>query len=131
MKNKWILVIVAIVILSVSMVISSKKEENSMIKDISISELKTMLGKDYQFVDIRTKGEYEGLDGPKHIDGFINVDYYEFKNDKNLLASLDRDQPVVIICNSGNRSGMAKSIYQGLGFKEVYNVLGGMQAWVE
>lgn len=131
MKKTWILVVVVIVTLSVIIGISSKKEEEIMIKDITVSELKTMLNQNYQFVDIRTKEEYSGVAGPKHINGFMNIDYYEFQSNTDLLSSLDKNKPVVIICNSGNRSRAAKSIFQDLGFKEIYNVLGGMQAWVQ
>lgn len=33
----------------------------------------------------------------------INIDYYKFRNNLSLLDGLDK--PIVIICNSGNRTG--------------------------
>ncbi len=39
------------------------------------------------------------------------------------------DQPVVVICASGNRSAMAATKLAKLGFTTVYNFSGGMSAW--
>ena len=93
---------------------------------ISVQTLNTMLDEDYQFVDIRTSAEYNA----GHIDEFtINIDFYQFENNLSLLNGLDKNKTTVIICNSGNRSGIAYSLMRDYGFKQVYNVLGGIQAW--
>jgi rhodanese-related sulfurtransferase len=44
-------------------------------------------------------------------------------------AELNADDPVYVICRSGNRSQTASDILVGLGFGEVYNVDGGVTAW--
>ena len=46
-----------------------------------------------------------------------------------MLNVLDKEKPTIIICNSGNRSGIAYDLMKEAGFKKVYNVLGGIQAW--
>ena len=93
---------------------------------ISVQTLSTMLDENYQFVDIRTANEYNA----GHIDEFtINLDFYQFENNLGLLNGLDKNKTTVIICNSGNRSGIAYSLMRDYGFKQVYNVLGGIQAW--
>ena len=85
-----------------------------------------MLNEDYQFVDIRTAGEYNA----GHIDEFtINIDFYQFENNLSMLDVLDKEKTTVIICNSGNRSSIAYGLMKDYGFKQVYNVLGGIQAW--
>jgi rhodanese-related sulfurtransferase len=40
-----------------------------------------------------------------------------------------KDKPVVVICRSGRRSGIAVSQLQAAGFTQVSNVMGGIQAW--
>jgi rhodanese-related sulfurtransferase len=40
-----------------------------------------------------------------------------------------KDKPVVVICRSGRRSGIAVAQLQAAGFTQVSNVQGGMQAW--
>ncbi|HEY6404349.1 MAG TPA: rhodanese-like domain-containing protein [Blastocatellia bacterium] len=42
---------------------------------------------------------------------------------------INRDVPVYVICRSGRRSAIAQQKLQALGFKEVYNVRGGMLDW--
>ena len=45
------------------------------------------------------------------------------------LAKLDKEKPVAVYCKVGGRSGQAMAKMQELGFKEVYNLKGGMDAW--
>jgi rhodanese-related sulfurtransferase len=46
-------------------------------------------------------------------------------------AELDSGQPVYVICRSGNRSRAGSDILVGLGYTQVYNVGGGVTAWIE
>jgi rhodanese-related sulfurtransferase len=43
---------------------------------------------------------------------------------------LAADQPVYVICNSGNRSQTGAQILVDLGYLAVYNVAGGIRAWL-
>ena len=47
------------------------------------------------------------------------------------LAGLDPDAPYLLYCRSGNRSGQAATIMDGLGFSNVANVDGGIISWTE
>ena len=94
--------------------------------NISNEELRELLEErdNYQFIDVRTTTEYyEG-----HIGGFIIIDYYMIDKDHSLLDRLDKDIPVVIMCNSGNRSVSASEIFVEEGF-EVYNLTDGIEGW--
>jgi hydroxyacylglutathione hydrolase len=44
-------------------------------------------------------------------------------------GSLSKEKPIAVTCSVGNRSSIGASILKQKGFKEVYNVLGGMNAW--
>ena len=46
------------------------------------------------------------------------------------LTDVPRDRDVLLICRSGNRSGSAQRQLQQLGYQRVFNVSGGMNAWV-
>ncbi len=75
-------------------------------------------------LDIRTAEEFAA----GHLAGAINVDYYA--NDfEDQLAELNLDVPYVMYCNSGNRSSNALPVMDSLGFQEVYELDGGIQAW--
>jgi rhodanese-related sulfurtransferase len=44
-------------------------------------------------------------------------------------AMLDKDAPYVVVCHHGGRSAMACQLLQSLGFKQVKNLTGGIDAW--
>ena len=45
------------------------------------------------------------------------------------LYALPKDLPLAFLCHSGTRSRQAAEHFRGLGFHDVYNVEGGIQAW--
>jgi len=45
-------------------------------------------------------------------------------------AELPQDRPILLICNSGNRSRVAADALVKLGYSTVINVEGGIQAWL-
>jgi rhodanese-related sulfurtransferase len=45
------------------------------------------------------------------------------------LSEIPRQREVLLICRSGNRSGTAQRQLLKLGYEQVYNVSGGMNAW--
>ena len=73
----------------------------------------------FQLLDVRAPGEYEVY----HIQGAINMPAPDVRTRH---AELNPGLPTVVICNSGHRSTMACAILQQHGFREVYNVAGGM-----
>ncbi len=121
---KKIFVILATFILVISLSACSNNYTN-----ISNEELTDLLENhydEYQFVDVRTSDEFY----TSRIPGFkINLDYYIFEDDYSLLENLDKDIPVVIMCNSGNRSVSASKIFDKEGFVEIYNLTNGIEGW--
>ena len=76
-------------------------------------------------LDVRTDREF----AMGHIRGAAQIDFY--RNDfREELAKLDPNVPVYVYCRSGNRSGQAAKMMKSMGFKTVYNLEGGMSAWV-
>lgn len=66
-------------------------------------------------VDVRTPGEY--LNG--HYPGAVNIPLNELS--QRLDEFKEMKKPIVAYCKSGARSGMAVSLLQQNGFREVYN----------
>lgn len=96
--------------------------------NISNEELVELLEskEEYYFIDVRTLDEYY----TSRISGFdINYDFYLFEKNHSLLSDLDTSIPVVIMCNSGNRSVSASKIFLEIGFTEVYNLKNGIEGW--
>lgn len=82
-------------------------------------------GKNIQLVDVRTPEEF----ADKHIEEAknININGSDFEQGMN---ALDKDKPLYVYCLSGGRSGRAAEWAKKNGFKEVYNLEGGILAWM-
>ena len=79
---------------------------------------------DALLIDVRTPGEFS----QGHLKNAVNYDIStnEFANQ---IASLDKSKPVLIYCLSGSRSTYAVSYMKSQGFKQVYELNGGMMRW--
>lgn len=77
-------------------------------------------------IDVRTPEEFaEG-----RIEGAVLIDVTS-PDFAERIAELDRDQPYVLYCRSGNRSVTARQVMADLGFADVADIAGGITAWVE
>ncbi|MCM3738052.1 rhodanese-like domain-containing protein [Bacillus cytotoxicus] len=93
------------------------------VKNISGKELKEeMKKKNKQLIDVRTPGEFRG----NHIQGFRNIPLNELGQQANRL---DKSKEVIVICQSGMRSKQATKMLKKMGFEQIINVSGGMNAW--
>lgn len=80
---------------------------------------------DFALIDVRTPDEFnEG-----HIEGAVMIDYLD-EGFRDSVDALDRDKTYVVYCRSGRRSDGARDVMAELGFREVYNVLGGIEGWI-
>jgi hydroxyacylglutathione hydrolase len=73
-------------------------------------------------VDVRTPNEF----ADSHIEGAINIPAPDLRT---RYKELNPDKPTYLICGTGNRSSLAASILKRHGFKEVYNIAGGMTGY--
>lgn len=75
-------------------------------------------------VDVREVGEYARV----HILGARNLPLGELER---RVAELEKhkSKPLILCCDSGNRSGKAISILRQHGFERVQNLSGGFGAW--
>ena len=101
-------------------VITSEKDE---ITRIDVKTLQNKLeNEEITLLDVRESSEYEG----GHIEGAVNASLSSL--DANQLP-YPKDEPIYVICRSGNRSAQAASQLQDAGYTEIYDVSGGMMAW--
>lgn len=79
-----------------------------------------------QLIDVRTPEEYaEGK-----IAEATNINYHH-PDFKKRVATLNKDLPIAVYCKKGGRSGKAAKILKELGFKEIYDLDGGIVNWQE
>lgn len=101
--------------------------------DKTAAQVKAMLdaGGDLIVVDVRE--EYEYCDStrqpPGHIIGAVNMPW----NSGYLQAhytELDPTRVTIVVCRSGGRSNSAANFLDSVGFAQVFDMLGGMNAWL-
>ncbi|GAB4412222.1 MAG: hypothetical protein Kow00106_06810 [Anaerolineae bacterium] len=77
-------------------------------------------------VDVRTPEEWAAT-GIVPGARLIPLDQFE----QRAPAELPKDSPIFVICNSGNRSRVASENLIRLGYSQVFNIDGGIQAWLQ
>jgi glyoxylase-like metal-dependent hydrolase (beta-lactamase superfamily II)/rhodanese-related sulfurtransferase len=93
------------------------------LNQITVETLHTMRH-DLKILDVRDQSEWQ----EGHIKGAKHTPYYFLEKHLN---ELDNTQPLAVLCASGQRSSIACSLLQRHGFTQLYNVVGGMEAWDE
>jgi rhodanese-related sulfurtransferase len=84
-------------------------------RSASATDVKAMIGRGAQIVDVRAKAEFRSAAHPKAIN--IPLDQLEQR-----AGELDSARPVLLCCASGSRSGLGVAILKRKGFKDVYNL---------
>ena len=104
---------------------SQAQNQKATYNKLSPTEFKAQLTKDNGFLmDVRTPEEYmkESIRGAK----LCNI------NDENfgaILEMLDKNRPVYVYCEHGNRSAQAADLMMKQGFKKVCHLDGGLDAY--
>ncbi len=93
-------------------------------KNIDVAELQAMLARGgVRLVDVRTDAETAR--------GYIaGADKLPLHLLPLRLPEMDRTVPTIFYCQMGGRSAQAASFAAAQGFADVYNLQGGMMAWV-
>ena len=77
-------------------------------------------------LDARTPGEY--ADG--HLKNSVLIPHTEVQAKASELPA-DKEKPILCYCAAGVRSAKACKVLTGLGYKKVFNLDGGINAWIE
>ncbi|MGD8859405.1 MAG: Grx4 family monothiol glutaredoxin [Myxococcales bacterium] len=96
--------------------------EPPRVKQLSVTELARMLeaGEKLELIDVRPEDEARKAS----IEGGTLLEDAAGK-----LEGLEKDTPLVFYCHHGIRSQSAAERYLAQGFRKVYNLAGGIEAW--
>jgi monothiol glutaredoxin len=93
------------------------------VKQITAFELRALRdgGGGFQLLDVRTSGEraVACIEGARHLD----------QATVQAIQALPRDTPLVFQCHHGVRSQAAAQHFVAMGFTDVSNLVGGIEAW--
>lgn len=80
----------------------------------------------HSIIDVRTPQEFsEG-----HIEGAVNINFFD-ETFLDQISKYEKNEPLFIYCKSGNRSGQASKKLLDLGYKEIYDLEGGILNWMK
>jgi adenylyltransferase/sulfurtransferase len=93
--------------------------------EISVSEFKNWRdqSKEHQLIDVREEFEFEAANMGGELIPMGTIPEH--------MDAIRKDVPVVIHCKSGARSGNITRFLEQHGFTNVYNLTGGIFAWID
>ena len=90
--------------------------------DITLDELKEKQMNGAEIIDVRNEREYS----ESHIMGSINVPEYQI-NESFVRIVPNKNKEIVLYCSSGFRSTNAYKKLKKMGYKNVWNLYGGLE----
>ncbi|OAI19055.1 rhodanese-like domain-containing protein [Methylomonas koyamae] len=107
------------------------KQAKAQIQEVEVSEVIALLENGYQILDVREPEEFSS----GSIESALNIPrgILEPAADREYTGHreelMDRAKKWLVICASSGRSAMATVVLQEMGFQNVKNINGGMNAW--
>lgn len=89
---------------------------------ISGEEARKLVAGGATLLDVRSLEEFSG----RHLNGAVSIPVQELSGRMSELG--DKTDDIVVYCQSGNRSAMAKRLLEANGFTSVHD-LGGIGQW--
>lgn len=97
--------------------------EPARVRQLSVRDYQALRARNepHVLVDVRTIGEWNTakIEGARRLDDELGAE----------LAGLPRETKLVFQCHHGMRSQAAAQRYAQLGFRDVWNLAGGIDAW--
>jgi C1A family cysteine protease len=104
---------------------------NRQYVDIAATKAKQLIDTCYTItvIDVRNFDEYNTY----HMSGAINIPLSEFGCTSCLFNKLksSKDNILIVYCQDGDKSPFARELLIENGFQNVYNLIGGLDDWVE
>lgn len=103
--------------------------QQQVVKDINPPEAYELIQKNkgnpnFAILDVRTQMEFD----QGYVAGAVLIDYY-LPNFEDELKKLDKNKAYLVYCRTARRSDDAVLIMKKMGFREVYNMVGGIVGW--
>lgn len=120
----WAILIVVLAAIGVAVVVTSNlpATTTSLPLEISVAQAAQMREQGAFVLDVRQPEEWNEL----HVPGATLIPLDQLPN---RVSEVPKDQEVVVICRSGNRSQAGRDILLQAGFEKVTSVRGGIIAW--
>jgi len=112
---------------TVSPTIACESPNDAFIKNISVQTAFDMINKFNPLIlDVRNSDDFE----LGHLFNAINIPFIELEERVTQLQD-SKYKEIIVYCKTGFTSEMASNLLLLYGFKKIYNLVGGIQAWLE
>lgn len=123
MNVPWLWIGVAVIVLALGVwYFLQQNQAGGYPREISVAEAASKREAGVFVLDVRQPEEWNEY----HIPDTTLIPLGELNA---RLSELPRDQEIVIVCRSGNRSGQARDILRAAGFTQVTSMAGGLVQW--
>lgn len=120
LDNILLIAIICVCVVSLAWPYVAKRRRGPEVDNRSATEL--INHKNAQIVDLRDPADFK----KECIARSVNIPADRIQNE---LGKLDKTRPVLLVDDDGRRSRMASPLLRGTGFKEVFILAGGLNAW--
>lgn len=125
--SKCLLIFLVILLLNCN----NEKKNEQIIRNITPAEADSLIrvnenNPNFVIIDVCTPEEYS----EEHLKDAVNLNFCSSDFIDN-LKKLDKNKTYLVYCGIGKRSQKSVDIMKELGFKRVYNLLGGITHWRE
>ncbi len=118
----WVAAAILAIVILVLIVSAGNSSTTGLPKEVSVAEAAQMRSAGALILDVRELSEWQTV----HIPGATLIPLGELSN---RLTELPKDQQIVVVCRSGNRSAQGRDILIHAGFPNVTSMAGGMNQW--
>lgn len=111
--------------MSTDQVISAKHSAGDMLPGIAQKMISDYNDRtDFSVIDVSTPWEFT----ERHLEHAINISFLS-PSFKSRIGRLEKNHVYLLYCKVGGRSKMAQALMRKIGFKKVYNLVGGTLLW--
>jgi len=121
----WVLIVTVVFVGGFLLIQNTGQRQpvvNNLPPEISVAEAAQLDPKDWFFLDVREPSEWAEV----HIPYATLIPLGELTA---RLPEIPKDQNIVVVCRSGNRSAVGRDLLLRSGFTSVTSMAGGMNTW--
>lgn len=106
------------------------------LREVTPQKLQESVSKGVPIIDIRRADEWKDtgiIESSNTLTFFDDKGKYDLKDWMSKFVKIvkDKNQPFILVCRSGNRSGVVGTfLNEKFEYKNVYHLKGGMNAWL-
>ncbi|HEX2908800.1 MAG TPA: rhodanese-like domain-containing protein [Phototrophicaceae bacterium] len=117
-----VLVVAVVILLLLNRAPTATTTDAGMPAEVSVAEAVSLRDAGAFVLDVRRQDEWDEF----HLANSTLIPLDELTN---RLAELPRDEKILVVCRSGNRSGQARTLLLEAGFTQVTSMAGGLTEW--